>query len=178
LLAAAPAGAGEIQGVNFAERVRFADRTLQLHGTGLLRYRIFIKGYVAALYLGVSFDGEATSETVLADIPRRLEIEYFWPIRAEQFAEITLEGTARGVDPATFEQLRNRIERINALYADVEPGDRYALSYAPGVGTELALNGRRLGVIEGNDFSAALFGVWLGDESLDDSLRRQLLNRN
>ena len=44
------------------------------------------------------------------------------------------------MDESTFESLRDRIERINALYADVEPGDRYSLTYAPGVGTELALN--------------------------------------
>ena len=63
----------------------------------------------------------------------------------------------------------------DALYEDVEPGDRYALTYAPGVGTELALNGRRLGVLEGADFSAALFSIWIGDEPLDESLRDQLL---
>jgi hypothetical protein len=30
-------------------------------------------------------------------------------------------------------------------------------------------------VIEGADFSAALFGIWVGDKPLDESLRRQLL---
>jgi hypothetical protein len=61
------------------------------------------------------------------------------------------------------------------MYEDIEPGDRYALTYLPGVGTELARNGRRLGVIEGADFSSALFAIWLGERALDDSLRRQLL---
>jgi hypothetical protein len=115
---------------------------------------------------------------VLADVPRRLEIEYFWAIPANKFAKVTGEGISRGTDPATFERLRNRIDQINTLYEDVEPGDRYALTYIPGVGTELALNGRPLGVVEGAGFSAALFAIWIGDEALDESLRRQLLARS
>jgi hypothetical protein len=63
---------------------------------------VFIKGYVAALYLADSFDEEATSTTVLADAPRRLEIEYFWAIPAEGFAEATIEGIARNTDSRGF----------------------------------------------------------------------------
>jgi hypothetical protein len=169
------ASAAEIEGVSFADRLSVGASELRLHGTGLLRYRVFIKGYVAALYLGDFFGGEATPRTVLADVPRRLEIEYFWAIPANKFAKVTGEGISRSTEPATFERLRRGIDRINQLYEDVEPGDRYALTYIPGIGTELALNGRRLGVVEGADFSAALFAIWIGEESLDESLRRQLL---
>jgi hypothetical protein len=175
LFVAPSAGAVEVQDVRFVEKFRFADRAFYLHGTGLMRYRLFIKGYVAALYLSDSFVGEATPSAVLADVPRRLEIEYFWAIREDQFAAITLEGLSRSTDPATLDPLRRRIDQINKLYEDVEPGDRYALTYVPGVGTELALNGRRLGLIRGADFSAALFGIWIGENPLDESLRNQLL---
>jgi hypothetical protein len=169
------AGAAEIEGVQFAEQFSVADEELRLHSTGLLRYRVFIKAYVAALYLAESFEGQSTPSAVLADLPRRLEIEYFWAIPADEFAKITVEGISRNTDRAALDGLRDRIERLNRMYEDVAPGDRYALTYLPGVGTELARNGRRLGVIEGADFSSALFGIWLGDQALDDSLRRQLL---
>jgi hypothetical protein len=169
--------AGELEGVDFVQRLDVETSELRLHGVGLLRYRVFLKGYVAALYLGEAFDEEATPGAVLADVPRRLEFEYFWSIPAGEFAKATTEGLSRTTDAATFERLRGRIDRINRLYEDVEPGDRYALTYLPGVGTELAINGRRLGVIEGADFSAALFAIWVGDEPLDESLRRQLLAR-
>jgi len=169
------AGAAEIEGVQFAERLRVANEELRLHGTGLLRYRGFIKGYVAALYLAESFGGQSTPSAVLAELPRRLEIEYFWSISAAKFAKVTVEGISRNTDRATFVRLRDRIDRLTRMYEDIAPGDRYALTYLPGVGTELARNGRRLGVIEGADFSSALFAIWLGDGALDDSLRRQLL---
>jgi hypothetical protein len=45
----------------------------------------------------------------------------------------------------------------------------------PGAGTELALNGNRLGVVEGADFAAAYFRIWLGDSPVDTRLRDQLL---
>lgn len=169
------ARAAEIEGVRFPDRLSVGASELRLHGTGLLRHRVFIKAYVAALYLGEPFPEEATPKAVLADVPRRLEIEYFWAIPANEFANATVEGISRSTDPATFERLRHSIDRISKLYEDVEPGDRYALTYVPGIGTELALNGRRLGVVEGADFSAALFAIWIGDEPLDESLRNQLL---
>jgi hypothetical protein len=64
------------------------------------------------------------------------------------------------------------------LYRDVKPGDRYALTYVPGVGTELALNGTRLGTVAGADFAAAVFAIWLGPKAIDDSLKTQLLGRS
>jgi len=169
------AGAAQIEGVRFPDTLTAGDTRLRLQGTGLLRYRVFIKGYVAALYLAEAFDEEVTPTTVLADVPRRLEIEYFWAIPAAGFAQATIEGIAENTDRETFERLRDRISRLNAMYEDIEPGDRYALTYVPGVGTELSRNGRSLGLVEGADFSSALFSIWLGERALDDSLRRQLL---
>ena len=59
---------------------------------------------------------------------------------------------------------------------DVQKGDRYALTYVPGAGTTLALNGRPLGTIEGADFAAALFTIWLGTKDpMDASFRLALL---
>lgn len=168
---AATTRADEIEGVNFPVQLDGSDGPWLLHGTGLLRYRIFIKGYVAALYLREKL----APEGILGDVPRRLEIAYFWSLDAKDFAKATVEGIARNVDPATYEEFRDRIEQLNALYEDVEPGDRYALTYIPGVGTELSLNDRRLGSVPGAGFSSALFAIWLGDDPLDEDLRDQLL---
>jgi hypothetical protein len=170
-----PAAAAEIEGVSFADRVRVADRVLKVHSTGLLRYRVFIKGYVAALYLDEDFAGDATSDSVLGDVPRRIEIEYFWSLPADAFVEITSEGIAEVSGEATASRLSTATRMFNDLYQDIEPGDRYAITYLPGVGTELALNGKPLGVVEGAEFSAALFSLWLGERALDVALRDQLL---
>lgn len=165
------AGAAEIEGVEFADRYDASGTLLALNCVGLLRYMVFIKGYVAALYLG---DG-VPPDAVLSDVPKRLVINYFYPIKAKDFATATLRGIAANVDTATLETLRPKIDRLNALYQDVQPGDRYALTYVPGRGTALALNGKRKGIIEGPDLAAAVFAIWLGPKPLDASLKAQLL---
>lgn len=168
---AARAEAAEIEGVHFSDSYHVGGTTMELSCVGVLRYMVFIKGYVAALYLG---DGAAPTD-VLADVPKRLVIHYFHAIEAENFARATNRGIADNVDAATFERLRPRIGRLNALYEDVKVGDRYSLTYVPGRGTELALNDQPKGTIAGADFAAAAFAIWLGPKPLDISLKEQLL---
>lgn len=174
LALAADVQAKEIEGVRFAEEIRAGAATMRLNDVGLMRYRYVIKAYVAALYLGEG----ASAANVLADTPKRLEIEYFYAIKASGFANATSEGIAANVAPEQVAGLRARIERLNRLYRDVKPGDRYALTYVPGTGTELALNGTPLGTVEGADFAAAVFAIWLGPKAINESLKTQLLGRS
>lgn len=160
-----------VEKVTFAESAQAGPVTLSLHNAALLRYLKVIKAYVAALYLPEG----GTPGQVLSDVPKRLELHYLVSIKGSDFgkgAEPTLE---RNQPPAELARLRSRIDRINVVYRDVKPGDRYALTYLPGKGTELALNGVPLVVIEGADFAAAYFGIWLGREPIDEKLKRDLL---
>ena len=168
---AAPAGAASAGEVEFATHYEWNGTPLRLNGAGVLRYRVFIKGYAAALYLGDGVDPDQS----LDDVPRRLEIEYLWSIPADAFARVTVAEISGNVDAPTLARLRPSIDQLNALYTDVQPGDRYSLTYVPGVGTELALNGRPRGLIEGAEFSAALFAIWIGPKPVDESLRKKLL---
>lgn len=161
----------EIEGVTFAPSVHSGDRLLVLNNAGLLRYRVVIKAYVAALYLE---EGVAPG-SALGDVAKRLEAEYFWALAGRDFGPATVEGMRRNVDAATLAALRPRLEEFARLFVDIRPGDRYALTYLPGVGTELSLNGRPLGTIPGADFAAALFAIWLGPQPLDGDLKRALL---
>lgn len=171
-MAAAPAAqAGEIEGVRFAREVRARDTALALHGLGLLRYRWVIKAYVAGLYLPPGVGPEA----VLSDVPKRLELHYFYAIDGDAFGPAAETILRENLDGAALDRLRPRLEAMNALFEDVEPGDRYALTYVPGVGTELSRNGRPKGTIPGADFAAAYFSIWLGDAPIDRDLREQLV---
>ena len=106
---------------------------------------------------------------------KRLELSYFWRIDGKDIGKAGDRILAQNVAPETLVQLRPRLDRINALYDSVEPGDRYALTYVPGLGTELALNGQSKGVIPGADFAAAYFRIWLGERPIDTALRDRLL---
>lgn len=171
LFTAASSGAAKIEGVEFEERITTGDRLLELKSLGLLRYRVFFKGYVAALYL----EPGADSATALEAVPKRLELEYFWDIGGEKFGPVAESALARNLDERSFERLRPQIEALHQSYQDVEPGDRYALTYIPGEGTELAKNGVRLALVPGEEFAEAYFRIWLGESPLDRDLRDQLL---
>jgi len=166
-----PASALTVEKVTFADSVTIGGTTVPLRNAALLRYLKFIKAYVAALYLPEG----VTAENVLSDVPKRLEINYLVSIKGPDFGKGAEPTLKLNQTPAELAKLRSRIDRINAIYRDVKPGDRYALTYLPGRGTELTLNGTSLTVIEGADFAAAYFGIWLGRNSINDDLKRDLL---
>jgi hypothetical protein len=161
----------EIEDVTFEDSITVDGMTLPIRGIGLFRYLRFIKAYVGALYMPEG----VPSQDVLSDIPKHLEVEYFHAIKGEDFGPATNKVMAQNVDKETFERLRPRVEKHNALYKDVQPGDRYSLTYIPGKGTELKLNGSPLGTIEGADFAGALYAMWLGDKPMNKSFKQQLL---
>jgi hypothetical protein len=164
--------AAEIEGVRFGDQHITGDTMLKIRGAGLLRVMVFAKVYVSALYL----PEDCTSKMLLSDVPKRLEVEYMRSIAGNDFGLVTNKKISENVDSQTFERLRPRIEYHNSLYQDVQPGDRYSLTYIPGKGTELALNGEPQGVIEGADFAAALFSIWLGPKPISESLKKDLLD--
>ena len=161
-----------VEGVNFQESVSIDNKQVPIRGAALLRWLKIFKVYVAALYLPEN----GAPNDVLTDIPKRLEISYLVSIPGPDFgkgAEAVLE---RNNSPEELARLRSRIDKLNAVYRDVKPGDRYALTYVPGQGTELSYNGQPLITIEGADFAAAYFGIWLGKDPIDQDMRSRLIN--
>lgn len=163
----------EIEGVTFGDVYRAGDTTLPLRGLGLARYLFTVKVYVAALYI----EERVTPDEVLSDVPKRLELQYFQPISGPDFGRAAAEVMARNVPAAAMTALRPKIDRLHALYQDVKPGDRYSLTYLPGVGTELAHNGTTKGTIEGADFASAYFAIWLGPHPISEALKSHVLQR-
>ena len=167
-----PLNAAEIEGIRFNETFVAENTKLRLTGVGLLRYWGF-KAYVGAFYL----EAGASIDNYMSDTAKRIELEYFRSIKGEDFGPATNKSIAKNVDSKTFDRLRPQIEFHNSLYQDVQPGDRYSLTYVPGRGTELALNGEPKGIIEGAEFAAAVFSIWLGPKPMNESFKKQLLRR-
>ena len=167
-----PGNAAQVAGILFSDSYSAENVKLKLTGTGLLRYWGF-KAYTGAFYLeeGIFIDD------VLFDTAKRIELEYLRPIKGQDFGPATNKSIVKNVDSKTFERLRSRIDYHNSLYEDVQPGDRYSLTYVPGTGTELSLNGEPKGLIEGSDFAAAVFSIWLGPKPISESFKKQILGR-
>ena len=127
--------------------------------------------YVAGLYL----PPDVEPSRVLDDVPKRIEFHYLVSIDGKDFGPAGEKILRRGLSEEALAPLADRLARIRAAYRDVEPGDRYALTYVPGRGTELSMNGQPILTIEGADFARAYFSIWLGEKPLDDGFRKNLL---
>ena len=161
----------EIEGIRFEKTYEADGVKLRIQGTGLLKYLGFIKAYVGALYL----EEGSSIKDVLSDKPIRLEVEYFHALKGEDFGITTNKVITRNTDAQTLNRIRPQIDYHNSLYEDVQPGDRYSLTYIPGRGTELALNGKPKGIIKGAEFASALFSMWLGEFPMNKPFKEQLL---
>ena len=128
-----------IENVTFADSIAIGEKPVSLRGAALLRWLKLVKVYVAALYL----PEQTKPSEALSDIPKRLEISYLVAIKGADFGPAAEAILARNVSGAELKRLRHRIDRLNAAYRDIKPGDRYALTYQPGKGTELSSTGNR-----------------------------------
>ena len=161
----------DLGGQHFAPSGVVGSETLPLRGAGLLKVRVIFKVYAAALYLPAT----VASERYADDVPKRIEIAYLRDLDAGIIIKAGDDALKRSLTPEQQVTLRPRLEAINRLYVDVRAGDRYALTYEPGRGSTLSLNGRDLGTIEGADFAAAYFGIWLDHRSDFPDFRAALL---
>jgi len=162
-------GTFEVDEVPFALRSD-AGEPLHLHGGAKLKWFLF-DVYVAGLYLPPGVE----PARALDDVPKRLEFHYLVSIDGKDFGPAGEKILRRGLPEEALAPLADRLARIKAAYRDVKPGDRYALTYVPGRGTELSMNGEPILVVEGADFARAYFSIWLGDKPLDEGFRRELL---
>lgn len=160
-----------IDGTGFSKTIEVQKNRLYLNGVALMKYLIFVEAYAGALYLPKNADGAQA----LDDIMKRLELEYRVAITADDFARATRQKIKETVSSSNFIRLLPKIESLNRLYQSVRPGDRYALTYVPGEGTQLNYNSTLLGSIEGADFANALFGIWIGNDPIDKGFRDKLL---
>lgn len=172
-LAGFAASAAEVAGVTFAETVPAGDVTLALSNVAALRWKLLFRPYAGGFYVAAGVDPKRWRE----DVPKRLELAYFYDIAGEDFGPAGEEVLARNVPPETIAALKQPLAEIARLYVDVKAGDRYSLTYIPGGGTELARNGKPLGTVAGAEFAAAYFTIWLGEEPISGAFRDQLLTK-
>ncbi len=169
-----PANAARIEGIFFADQYEVGGKILSLRGVALLRYMVFIKAYVGGFYL----DKNYPNRDAFKDVTKRLALQYFHAIPATDFARSTMVMIEKNVSAQEFETLHPLILKMNALYRDVQPGDRYTATYRPGAGTTLSLNGKVLGTVPGLAFANAFFAIWIGKHPIDKGFRDHLLGKN
>lgn len=155
-----PLLAKECQGVNLPDQLQVSGRTLQLNGLGLREATIFkVKVYVAGLYLEKkSTDG---NEIIASNQVKRLLLHFVRDVGRADIAKAWSEGFAASAGDA-LPALQDRIAMLNSWMKDMKVGDQLTFTSLPGAGVQVAAAGKAQGTIKGDDFTRALFPVWLG----------------
>jgi hypothetical protein len=175
-LVAVPAAAMELAGVTLPDEITVGGTTLKLNGMGLrTKTMLKVKVYAAGLYLATP--GHDAAGIITADEPKQVVMHFLYKkVEKDKLTEAWREGFANN-SAAALPVLKVRLEEFCALWPDMASGERAVITYLPGTGTRLELNGKEAGVIPGKDFADALFAVWLGSKPADAGLKEGILGK-
>ena len=171
-LASFSAWAAEVAGIKFDDKTRVANADLTLTGAGL-RKRVFFQVYAIGLYVQ-----ERKADPLAQPGPKRVQIHMLRDVGAEQFTEALADGIKANHTEAETKALEPRVKQLGAIMAGVKEaksGMVIALDWT-GKETVVAIGGKPAGEpIQGEDFYRALLRIWLGDQPVQEDLKKALL---
>lgn len=149
------------------------DHALVLNGAGI-RKKFFMNIYAGALYLPAKTSDATT--IIGGNGPAAVDMHIIYgKISKEKITGGWEDGLKANLDQGRLDALRPRLDRFNALFAEVHEGDIIRIAYLPSSGTEVRINNEQRGIVEGNDFFRALLEIWLGSSPVSKSLKAEML---
>src|SRR5881392_3816814 len=142
---AVPLFAGTLAGVKMDDTTSVNGQNLVLNGMGL-RKKLFIKIYVGGLYLPAK---QANAATVLAtDQPRRMVMHFLYSVSKNQMCDAWEEGLTDNTANASAE-VKTAFTTLCSWMEPIPSGNRLTLTYVPGSGTTVEVNGKVKGTLPG-----------------------------
>lgn len=173
--ASSVAQAIEFEGITFPDTVTL-DNTktpIQLNGVGF-RTKFVFDVYIGALYTESKVKSRDAVQALKG--PNRIHMHF---VHSEVSKEKLINGWNDGFENNNSDEvlktLSQRITKFNEMFSTVVKGDVVLLDYVPGMGTKVTIHGIEKGVVEGEDFNAALLDLWLGEEPGDEDLKDAML---
>lgn len=167
--------AADIEGHSIPDQVSAGDTRLMLNGAGL-RDKFMIDLYVGGLYL----PEKSTDANAILKSDEPMAIRLFIVssrITSENMTEATLEGFQNSLG-SQIAPMQPRIDSfLHSFKETISEGDVFEMLYQPGSGVVVSKNGKPANTIEGLDFKEALFGIWLGKEPAQKSLKIGMLGQ-
>jgi hypothetical protein len=161
LAPALPAAAATLADVTLPDRIDTGGANAQplvLNGLGL-RKKFFIKIYVGGLYLPAK--EPAAARVLAADAPRRMVFHFLYSVSARQMCDAWDEGLADN-SPKAAPDVRASFKALCGDMEDIPSGHEMALTYVPGEGTRVEVNGKLKGTLAGKPFADAVLASWIG----------------
>jgi chalcone isomerase-like protein len=171
LFVASPVFAGTLAGVTMPDTAQVNGKSLVLNGMGV-RKKLFIKVYVAGLYLPAK---ETSSDKILAgDTERRMVMDFLMEVEKRKICNAWQDGLQNN-SPDKAAALKGSFDTLCTYMEDMEGGHNMSITYVPGQGTSVSVNGKVKGTIPGKDFADAMFACWIGYRPPNPDLKTGLL---
>jgi hypothetical protein len=165
--------AGTMADVTLPDTIQIGSRTLVLNGLGL-RKKYLVKVYVAGLYVEhKSSDPEAILKD---DVPKRIVMHFVRGVSKEQMVDAFGESFENNT-PDARKTMKTEIDQFLGALEPVNSGGEIVLTYLPGTGTTLGINGKDKWITAAPAFGHILFSVWLGPKPPNADLKKGLLGQ-
>ena len=166
----------EVKGIKIDETAQVGSSNLVLNGAGL-RTKMMFKVYAGALYLAQK---QTDANAVINDHGnKRIAMHFLRDVSSEQLLEGMNEGFADNNTQSEMTSIDAQMKLFQKMMTsakEVKEGDVILLD-CTSAGTQVSLNGRLLGKIDGELFNQALLRVWLGSHAVDTNLKKALLGQ-
>ena len=170
------ANALEVKGVKVDETAQVGGNALVLNGAGV-RTKMVFKVYVAALYLTQK---QTDANAVISDTgSKRVSMHFLRELSSEKLLHGMNEGFEDNnskVEMTAIEPQMKQFRDMMTSAKEVKKGDLIVLDFTS-AGTQVNINGKTLGIVEGEAFKKALLSVWLGAKPVDAALKKAMLGQ-
>jgi len=157
-VSAGAAGAASLAGVNLPDKAEVKGQSLVLNGIAL-RTKFFIKVYVAGLYLGQK--EKSAAKILAADSPRRQVMHFLYGVSKSQMCDAWNDGLSANTPNAPAE-VKKGFTTLCGWMEPIEKGKELVLTYVPGEGTSVEVNGKLKGTLPGKPTGDAILSTWIG----------------
>ena len=166
----------ELVGIKLDDTVTNSNNAkLVLNGAGI-RYKLFMKIYMCALYLEKKSDD--ANDILKQNQANRVLMHFIYDgVSKQDLIDGWNSGFKKNLDTNKLVTLKPRIDQFNALFTDTRAHDEIVLDYIPGTGTRVVIKGKPVGTIDGEEFNKALLNIWLGKRPVTSSLKDSLLGK-
>jgi hypothetical protein len=162
-------------GVQFPEKIG----DMSLLGIGLrtktiLKVKVYAVGlYVADAALAGPLKGKSGPdlyrELVWGDFPKEIHLRLVRDVSASQMQEAIREALEKA-DKA-------RTDQFASYFGDIKTGEEYVLRWTAGGTLETVAKGAPRPPIADKKFAGAVFGIWLGEEPVQEDIKQDLIAR-
>ena len=170
------AHAKTIANVDIPSIVSHSDQStkLILNGAGV-RTKFIFDIYIGSLYLEKK--QKTASAVYSAHGEKRISMHFLYgEVSQEKLIDGWNDGFKNNLTTDELAKFKSQIEQFNRSFITVKKGDVINFNFIPTTGTEIIINKKSVGIVEGDMFFTALLKIWLGDKPADSGLKKAMLN--